>query len=283
MSCSAVQVSLGMDSKTGQQLSQQSVSGAGFLLEGFRLLTRKGLRRYALVPVLINLLLFIVLSIVFYRLGTSWLATMASPIQPELAQDWLSGLWMSARVILLWLAWIIGGLLFFIAYGFSFNIITNILAAPFYGLLAEKTELYLAGTQAPEEPIAAMTIRVLWRELQKLWYFFSRGVLVFILLLILGFIPLVNFAVPVLGFLWAAWCLCVQYIDYPADNYRVPFAQLRQELKQIRVSALSFGSLLTLFAGLPLVNIFAFPAAVAGGTAMWVAHRDAHYNDAVGT
>ena len=256
----------------------QGVSGARYLLEGFRLLTKKGLRRYALIPIAINLALFVLLTYFFLRLGSDWISSLNTNAQTSqeaiTSFSWAYAFWSSAKGLLIWIAWIITGLVLFIAYGFSFNIITNVLAAPFYGLLAEKTEYYLAGTKPPPEEILPMIARVFFRELQKLWYFLSRGLLVFILLLIMSFAPIVNIAVPVLAFLWAAWCLSVQYIDYPADNHRVSFSKLRHLLGKIRWSALSFGSLLTLLAGIPLVNVFVFPAAVAGGSALWVAQRE---------
>src|SRR5690606_38493598 len=74
-----------------------------------------------------------------------------------------------------WLLWPLVAFIFLIVYGYSFNIITNFLAAPFFGLLAEKIEAQLTGTAPPDEPWSQLIPRTLQRETIKLWYFISRG------------------------------------------------------------------------------------------------------------
>lgn len=171
------------------------------------------------------------------------------------------------------IAWIISVLSAFIAiilYGYSFSVITNIIAAPFYGVLAERVEEHLTGDAPPSESIVSMIIRTVGRELVKLWYFISRGFLVFIAAFILGFIPLAQFFVPILLFLWAAWSMAIQYSDYCADNNQIQFTQFREGLAEKRFSAWGFGSLVFIGSTIPLLNIFVLPAAVAGGTILWV-------------
>ena len=73
-----------------------------------------------------------------------------------------------------------------------------------------------------------------------------------------------------LWFLLTAWMLAVQYADYPSDNHKVPFATMRDALKQRRLTSLGFGALISACTMIPLLNLVTMPVAVCGATAMWV-------------
>jgi CysZ protein len=137
-------------------------------------------------------------------------------------------------------------------------------------MLAEKIGHSITGNTTPDESISSLTIRTLQRELVKLWYFISRGFLVFFSLFVLAFIPIVNFLVPLLAIFWAAWVLTLQYVDYPADNNHMTFSELRKQIKNKRYSTLGFGGVILMGSIIPIVNIFIMPIAVAGGTLFWI-------------
>ena len=107
-------------------------SGAHYLLEGLHLVRQPGLRRYVIIPLLISTLVFA--GAIF---GISlWLESLI---------DWLLGYlptWLDWLRYLLWpLFTLVGVLIIF----YSFSILTNLLAAPFNGMLAEAVEQYLTG------------------------------------------------------------------------------------------------------------------------------------------
>ncbi|WP_370981368.1 sulfate transporter CysZ [Agaribacterium sp. ZY112] len=237
------------------------ISGARYMFEGARLLMHPKLRPYILVPLLINCLLFFVLTSVLlsyfwtvFNEGTGWI--------PESIQPWVEPF--------AWFVWFIVGVFFLIIYGYSFNVITNIVAAPFYGLLAENTEKLLTGTEPPPESLGRMIPRVLMREFSKLLYFLGRGFLVILLMIMLGFIPVIQLLAPLIGMLWGAWSMAIQYADYPADNHQVRFSHMRLSLWNRMGSSLGFGSCIMTCSVIPIVNIFAMPAAVTGGTLFWL-------------
>jgi CysZ protein len=122
----------------------------------------------------------------------------------------------------------------------------------------------------PEESISSVIVRTLGRELKKLMYFIGYGILVAILLFFLAMIPVVNLLVPVLAFLWLCWCLAIQYLDYAADNTQQSFVGLRKQAKKPFISTFGFGGIVAFLLMVPIVNIFVMPAAVAGGTLMWI-------------
>jgi CysZ protein len=227
------------------------------LSRGAQLLLAPGLKRFIIVPLLANILVFILTTVALIHLFSDFLT---------LLMGWLPG-WLE---FLAWLLWAIFAAAVLFIYGYSFNLITNLIAAPFYGILAEKIEQKLTGIAPPEESWAALIPRTLGRELIKIWYFITRGLLFLLLLMVSWFIPGLNLLVLVVGALWAAWCMAVQYIDYPADNHQTPFSRMRRLLGKQPLTSYTFGGFVMLASIIPIVNIFAMPIAVAGATVYWV-------------
>ena len=228
-----------------------------YFMEGARMISQPGFRRYIVIPLLINLVIFIVATFAlvysfqhFFEQLLAWLPS------------WLS--WLS------WILWPLLGVVFLIIYGYSFNLITNLIAAPFFGLLAEKIETELTGIKPPDEPLRQLIPRTLARELNKLWYFISRGLLVLLIFVALFFIPGVNLVGACLGALWSCWCMSVQYVDFPADNHQLRFSELRSRLKQQPLTSYPFGGIVLLGCMIPIINIVISPIAVAGATIFWV-------------
>lgn len=238
-------------------MTNTPLKGLSYLSRGARLLVTPQLRWFVLVPVLINLVLFVAIT---------WLLVQ----QFGMAMDWLLGSLPGWLEFLGWLLWAVFAVLVLVVYGYSFSIITHIIAAPFYGFLAEKTELLVRGKGPAPESLAHMIPRTLGREMVKLWYFAVRGLALLLLMLVLSFIPVVNVVAPVIGFFWGAWCMAIQYVDYPADNNRLPFSDTRNRLWERKFSSFSLGGLVMLGAMIPVVNIFIIPIAVAGGTLFWI-------------
>lgn len=234
-------------------------SGFYYLTRGAALLTTKGMKRFVLIPFVANCIVFIILTASLISHFTS-------------LQTWFEGLFPAWPWISYIVAFLTGLFIFFVLliYGYSFTLLTNIIAAPFYGRLAEKLEVHLCGESLPEESIGSMIFRTLRREMVKLFYFITRGFLVMIGLFLLSFIPIVNFFVPLLALLWGTWVMTLQYIDYPADNHQMPFSALRERLKQQRFTSIGFGGVIMLASMIPVINIFIMPIAVAGGTLFWI-------------
>ena len=236
-------------------------SGPGYLLRGLRLLNHPRIRWLVLGPILINLVLFILLT---------WLAI-----------DQFTGLlnWLMEKIpsclnFIAWLIWILLGGFLLLMYGYTFAIIGNILASPFYGPLAERAEEVIIGVK-PSNPmtkkeILALAGRSVKRELIKLGYFLPRIIGILMLTLILSFIPIINSLAPVIAFLWGAWSLALQYIDYPADNNQTEFSELRERLRERRLVSISFGGSVLIATTIPVLNLFTMPASVIGATAFWI-------------
>jgi CysZ protein len=231
--------------------------GARYFIDGVRLLWRPELRAYILVPLAVNLVLFALLTVALVQNAGDLL-------------DWLQGYLPNWLEWLAWIAWIVIGAIVLLIYGYSFNIITNIIAAPFYGFLAEKAEELLSGEEMQQEPLLRMIPRVTWREIIKLTYFIVRGIFIILLMILIAFIPVINILAPLIGLLWAAWSMAIQYADYAADNHQTPFRDLRCRLRNNLYSTLGFGGMVMACSIVPVLNIFAMPAAVTGGALFWL-------------
>ncbi|GAB3094105.1 sulfate transporter CysZ [Aestuariicella hydrocarbonica] len=242
-------------------MTNHPINGMTYLTRAAQLMVTPKLRIFVLVPLLINLVLFVA-------------ATSLLIQQFGVAMSWLLGSLPGWLDFLAWILWLIFAGLILIVYGYSFSMITNIIAAPFYGILAEKTEILVRGKGPAPESLGHMIPRTLGRELIKLWYFIVRGLAILILMLLLSFIPLVNVVAPVIGFLWGAWSMAIQYVDYPADNNQLTFSETRNRLWGHKYSSFSLGSLIMLGTMIPLANIFIMPIAVVGGTLFWIDELD---------
>ncbi|WP_185234955.1 sulfate transporter CysZ [Teredinibacter franksiae] len=238
-------------------------SGAQYFIQGVKLLWHPQLRPYILVPLVVNIFLFVALTSILI----SYLGMFTGGISFDVA-DWLKPV-VDFFLALLGFVLIV---LVLIIYGYSFNIITNIIAAPFYGLLAEKAEHLLSGKRPAPESLSSMIPRVFKREIKKLLYFIFRGMLVILIMLLVGFaIPGVGgLLAPLIGLAWSAWCMTIQYADYPADNHRCSFTRVRNKLWNSLYSSFGFGGMITACSVIPIVNIVAMPAAVTGGTLFWL-------------
>lgn len=227
-----------------------------FFIYGIKVLLSSGYRKFILIPLAANGILFIVFAVTLFSLLPNSLQWLISWIP-----DWLP--------FMEWFVYSVAGVLFLLLYGMSFSVITNIFAAPFNGLLAEKIQRE-AGLALPEESVSKVIVRTLGRELRKLMYFIGYGIIVAVVLFFLAMIPFVNLLVPFLAFAWMFWCLAIQYLDYAADNNQQSFDQLRKDAKKPWVSTFGFGGIVAALLMVPIVNIFVMPAAVAGATLMWL-------------
>ncbi|HBO38898.1 MAG TPA: sulfate transporter CysZ [Pasteurellaceae bacterium] len=232
-------------------------SGFHYFVMGWHLITQQGLRRFVIMPILLNILLLTGL----FWLFISRIDLMIDSIM-RFIPDWLS--WLNSILFLLAITMLL--LLFY----FTFTTLSGFIAAPFNGLLAEKVEKMLTGESIVDTNLTDFMKdipRMLAREWQKLIYSLPK----FIGLFLLSFIPLVGQTIiPPLVFLFTVWMMAIQYCDYPFDNHKIAFHTMRFKLAENRTQSLTFGALVTFCTFVPFVNLVVIPVAVCGATAMWV-------------
>lgn len=230
-----------------------SVSGFGYLFKGLSLLSKPGVKRFVIMPLLINALLFALLI---------WLA---GDYFEELVNYLLSLLpsWLHWLSNVLWLLFaMLAGLIMF----FTFSFIANLVGSPFNSYLAAAVEKHLTG----KNPIGSE--RSLWAEFGesvlsevKKWGYYALWAIP--LFIISWFIAPIA---PFLWFVFGAWMFSIEYLDYPMGNYGLTFSDIRKQIAKKRTLSLSFGSAVTLATMIPIFNFIVMPVAVAGATAMRV-------------
>lgn len=232
------------------------ITGAGYLLQGFKLLTKPGIRIYVAIPLLINMLIFGLLT----SLGISYFGTLVNALLPQLP-DWLQ--WLT------WLMWLLFAFAALLIAFFSFSVMANLVGAPFNGLLAEAVEHYIGGQESKPDGgwrrVIADIGPSLRHELGKLGYFIGWSI-PFLLLFI---IPVVQLAAPALWMVFCAWMLAIEYGDYPMSNHGYKPFKIRQNLSGKRLMSLGFGGAVMLVTMIPIGNFLVMPAAVAGATVYW--------------
>ena len=239
-----------------------ALSGPQYLREGLKLVLSPGLRLFVLLPLAINLVLFVGL---IYFAGHQF-SLWVDHLMPTLPS------WLGFLNYLLWPLFVV---LVTLMVFFTFTMLANIIAAPFNGFLSEKVEVVVRGTD--DFPafswgeLIAMVPRTLAREMRKLGYFLPRAIGLFIL----SFIPVVNLIAAPLWLLFGVWMMAIQYIDYPADNHKLGWNEMLAWLRQKRWQSMSFGGIVYLVLLVPVVNLLMMPAAVAGATLFWVREQGA--------
>lgn len=238
-------------------LIKQPLSGIAYLLKGAQLLSHPRLRFFVLIPLLINILIF---ASAFWFLFSN-------------IMDWIEDYMSVLPDYLIWLSYILWPVLIFsilFTFSFIFSSVANLIAAPFNGLLAEKTEMLLINAPINDDGFSDLIRdlpRIFKRELQKWIYFLPR---LFICAL-LFFIPVFGQTVaPIIWFIFIAWMMAVQYADFPFDNHKIPFTLMKSSLRKRLGKNLVFGALISFFMTIPIINFIIMPIAVCGASAFWV-------------
>jgi len=231
------------------------VTGAGYFFKGLSLINKPGVRRFVIVPLLINILIFaglIWFSADQFGVFIDWM----TPTLPE----WL--LWLT------WLLWLVFGLMAFIVLFFGFTLLANLVGAPFNSYLAAAVEKHLTGQPVPDsgKTLGQDIVDGVLGELKKILYYLMWAIPLFII----SFIPGINLLSPLLWAIFGAWMLSLEYTDYPLGNYGLTFPVIRQKISEQRMLSLGYGAAVMLATLIPLFNFLVMPVAVAGATALRV-------------
>jgi CysZ protein len=232
-------------------------NGFGYLAQGFKIILQPGFRLFLLVPLGLNIILFTLLIMWANSMIDGWMASLI---------DWIPE-WLA---FMEWLFWGIYFLAIVMVLFYGFVAAANFIAAPFYGYLAELTEKHLTHQENDEgfswSELLAMVPRTIKREIQKLMYYLPRIISLFVL----GLIPGLNLFVAIAWIVFSGWMMAIQYIDYPADNHKMSFPNMKDYLRSHRLTSFGFGIVTFGATLIPVLNFVAMPAAVCGAVAFWV-------------
>jgi CysZ protein len=158
--------------------------------------------------------------------------------------------------------------------GLSLFVITRLasaIAAPFNDVMSRKVEEISAGG-FHETPFSLL---MLLKDSGRLLVHSFRLLGLYLALLILG---LVLVLIPVIGpalytcfgVLLSAYMFAYEYFGYPMDRRRFSWAQKQKFVRSRLGSTLGFGLGNVAFAAIPIINFFFIPAAVVGGTLLFL-------------
>ncbi len=233
--------------------------GSGYFLKGLHLISKKSLIPFVLIPLFVNTILFAVL--IWY--GAEQFDAVMTWLFSFLP-DWLN--WLE------YLLWPLFAITVILTAFYTFTMVANLIAAPFNGLLAQKTEEYLTGQKLEDSSDSSFMqvlkdiIPSILIEIRKILYFMTRAIPV----LILFVIPVVNVIAPILWVLLSAWFFTLEYAEYPIGNHGISFNDQLTKMRQKRLMSLGFGGSILLMTMVPFINFLVMPVAVCGATAMWV-------------
>jgi CysZ protein len=240
--------------------------GASYPLWGLRFIYReqRGLARYWIWPIVLTVaMVAAVLGLVFARHdaifellwatpsgegGLSWLASAAHAVLDVLFGIVLAGVGLVVAVLL-------GG----------------VVAAPFNDALSEEVEHLLTGKDTPPFSLAAVlsdVARTVRLEAVKL---IGYAVVMVPLFLASFLVPVVGHAAySVFALSFTALYFALDYVDWPASRRGRGVRDRLSFARENFGSMFGFGLGVWLFLLVPVVNLFFMPAAVAGGTKLFL-------------
>ncbi len=227
------------------------IKGINDCLSGFSLIFKSGIRRFVIVPFLINSTLFAGAIYLLSQQMDTWMQ--------QLLPDWLS--WLE------WLIWPLFAITILLIVFFTFTLVANLISAPFNSYLSASVEYKLTGTK-PEslvlEPVWKTVVRTVGAEIRKTIYF----LLWLIPLALLTIIPVINVAAPFAWFLFAAWSFSIEYMDAPLGNRGMLFHNIREYNRNNMMRSLGLGTGVFVMTSIPFLNFLAMPVAVCAATKM---------------
>jgi CysZ protein len=232
------------------------ITGFSYPLGAWRFLSRnKGLYKYILLPLFINIVVF---GAGGYW-GVSLLHDFIAGFLPE-SQAWY---WAWLSYILTFVVTIAVLVLAF----FSFTVIGNIVAAPFNDLLSEQVEKRLTGrhlqvpADMPDQLVQAVkTVRV---EVQKMFVFLLGLVILFAF----NIVPVLGSVIyALLAAFWTILFLAAEYTGYVFSRKGLSFKEQRRIVLNNFGLMVGFGSGIFCVLAVPFVQFVSIPLGVVGAT-----------------
>lgn len=236
----------------------EAARGVASIRHGFAFWrVRPGLMALGFVPALVVAALFGVLLVVL-AVNLDSLTLALTPF----AVDW----WEWARGVLritVGLAILAGAL---VLAGFAFTALTLLIGEPIYERIWRAVEEHAGGMPPVREP-------GFWRTVGDSGRLVLQGAVFGILVWILGLVPVVGLAAPVVGFLVASRLVALELTARPLEARGLDRAARLRMLRSRSPRLLGFGVAVHLFYLIPGGQIAVMPAAVAAATLL---AREAH-------
>jgi CysZ protein len=253
--------------------------GLSYALRGMRFVyfQHPKLARYWVFPILITGLALIA---VFFGAGSYYddFGGALWSLFPESWNEitgWVGGLLSALR----WLIELIAGILITLFGLVLVLVLSSVVAAPFNDALSEAVEYILTGEPAPPFSFSRMLadiVRTIRLELLKVLVYVAVVGPMFLASFLL---PGIGQLVSLIGFALTAVYLGLDYIDWPAARRNWSVADRVAFTRRQLPAVAGFGTGVWILLFVPLANLFFMPAAVAGGTMLFLAVQPSEKGD----
>lgn len=226
------------------------------------LLTSRGLKRYAILPLIANIILYVLAVSVFFYFLWNWSVY-------EVKWDFLGpvGRWLAAAVNWMgWLVKLVAAAVALAASFFTFTAVGMALASPLNDILSEKVEMAFVGGRAKMELPLKFTMRAALLSICDSLRTLARQLFYTVLMLPFLFLPVVGF-IPL--FLVGGYFAGFGFLDSAmARNF------LRPRHKRLLVGkrfweVLGFGAAMQALFAIPFLGMLLMPVGVVAGTLLY--------------
>jgi len=213
--------------------------------------------KYAAAPVAISTVILGIAYFLVYRYFLRFLT-------PLVGSAWY---WQAVYYLLL----AVVAVLVLVVVFFLFTRIASAVASPFNDLMSEKTEQLVRG-RFVETPFSILTVlKDSGRAISHSFKILGLYCACLVAGLPLLFVPGIgSFLYAAAGVLLSAYMFAFEYLGYPMDRRRFSFSEKRRFLRSRIRSIMGFGLGNLAVASIPLVNLLLIPAAVVGGTLLFL-------------
>lgn len=242
------------------------VRGIAFALRGFKFVYSQhlGLVRFWIFPLILTLGAIAVVT----WLGIHYHDALVSSLWSEPTGD---GFGASALRFLHGFVELLAAVVLVIAGTLAVLMLTNLIAAPFNDALSEEVERLATGREPAPFSLSRLLadmVRTIRVELTKLLVYLLVMVPLFVLSLA---VPVVGQVVyTVFGFVFTAMYFAIDYVDWPASRRALGVRYRANMARRYFPAMFGFGSAVWLLLLVPILNLFLMPAAVAGGTLLYL-------------
>jgi len=233
--------------------------GGGYALKGFQFLkSNRSLWPYAVAPILINILFFLIAGYLGYHYGV------------DLYQKWVpsSDSWVFQA--LGWLMRVIIIMVVLVLTFFIFPLAGTVIGAPFNDLLSERVERLVQKEHMESMGFLkglAGFFKSLWEALRLLGF---KLLLTFITLPFM----LLNFLVPFVGSIPAIlvliYFMAFDFLDLPLARHNFTLKEKRVILRRHRSLTMGFGLAVYFMMMIPLAQLLVLPVASVGATLLFI-------------
>ncbi|MBI4041821.1 MAG: EI24 domain-containing protein [Deltaproteobacteria bacterium] len=218
------------------------------------LFSHTSLLRLALIPILINIVLFLGL---LWVLSAKFGYLMGLLITKPENWYWLMGYYFLAATAFLVLL-TIGT--------FLLCLIGNLLSSPFHEWITEKVKILEKGPSTSQKfsfrALGAEIKRILITQHKKL------GLLLILEIMILLFLLIPGIGAFLSGF-FTLFLLAFQFLDFPLEVERLPFRAQCHFVRRHWMACLGFGLAMSCLLVIPIINLFILPIGTIGAALLY--------------